>query len=388
MRRKRTLSRSHHSRSDGPIRVLMVITDLKVGGTPLDVLRLATGLPRDRFRILVVSLADVGPIGERLRAAGIPVDACLARSAFDVRAIARLYRIVRTFRPDVVHSLLFHANVAARLVAPAAGVPASRIVCGILTVECERRWHLRVENLTCRRCRCVIGNSDSVVNHLNRAAHVPPSRLRLIHGAIDVYAMAAARPVPRHELGVPDGIPLLLWVGRMDPVKGLDELVDAAALVRRHTPIQALLVGEGAYESCVRQRIARAGAAEFIHVLGRRDDVAALLATADLFVFPSRTEGLPNALIEAMAAGKPIVTTDAPGCRDLIRNEETGLIVHVGDVRALAGAVERLLADTGLRSHLGAAAVRWAQAHCRWPVAAVKWATLYEEAAMQTRITS
>ncbi|MGB9623789.1 MAG: glycosyltransferase [Phycisphaerae bacterium] len=362
-----------------PIRLLIVITDLKVGGTPLDVLRLATSLPRDRFRVLVVPLADVGPVGERLQAAGIPVAPCNARSARDVRALLRLYRTIRAFRPDIVHALLFHANVAARLVAPAAGVPADRIVCSILTVERERLWHLRGETLTCRRCRWIVGNSRSVVDHLHRAAHVPRRRLRLIRGAIDTTTIAAARPIPRRDLGVPEGVPLVLWVGRMDPVKGLDELIQACAMLRERLPIHVLLAGEGTYESAVRRRIAVLGASSFVHRLGRRDDVAALLATADLFAFPSRSEGLPTALMEAMAAGKPIVTTDAPGCRDLIRHGQTGLTVPVGDARALADAMARLLDDADLSRRLGAAAAAWALANCDWPAALRQWIALYEE---------
>lgn len=371
-----------------PIRILILITDLQVGGTPLDVLRLATGLPKDRFRVLVVSLADVGPIGERLLAAGIPVEPCHARNAYDFRALGRLYRILRTFRPDVVHSLLFHANIAARLIGPAAGVPIDRIVCGILTVERERPWHLRGENLTCRRCRCVIGNSPSVVDHLHGAAHVPRSRLRLIRGAIDVDAIARAQPIARHDLGVPDGVPIILWVGRMDPVKGLEVLVEASALLARQHAVRVLLAGEGAYEATVRRRIAEANAGEFVRLLGRRDDVAALLATADLFVFPSLTEGLPNALIEAMAAGVPIVTTDAPGCRDLIRHGHTGLIVPAGAVRELAAAMDRVLSQAELRGRLGAAAAEWAREHCRWSSALPKWVALYEETAAHSGAAS
>ncbi len=362
-------------------RILYVITDLNVGGTPLDVLRLATSLPRDRFRPLVVSLADVGPIGRRLQAAGVAVEACGARGVRDVRALWRLRRIIRAFRPDVVHSLLFHANIAVRIVGPMAGVPADRIVCSILTVETERHWHLRVENLTCRACRFVIGNSRSVVDHLHRAGRVPRSRLRWMPGGIDVDGVAGAAPLDRQALDIPAGIPIVLWVGRLDPVKGLDELVEAAVLLRRRTAAQFLLVGEGSYEAAVRQRVARAGAGECVRLLGRRDDVPSLLAAADVFVFPSRAEGLPNALIEAMAAAKAIVATDAPGCRDLIRHEQSGLLVPVGDPAALAAGVERLLRDADLRLRLGTAASAWARAHCDWTVIRRDWAALYERVA-------
>lgn len=367
------------------IRLLLLITDLKVGGVPLHVLRLATSLPRDRFRVRVVSLADIGPVGERLLAAGIPVDACDAVSARDARALLRLAGYVRRYRPHVLHAVLFHANIAARLVGPIAGVAPGRIVCEIQTVERERRWHLPVDGLTCRLCRFVVGNSQSVVEHLHRAAHIPRSRLWLIRGGVDVERVAAAAPADRAALGVPPGAPLVLWVGRIDRVKGLDELVDAMTTIWHRTGAHLVLAGEGEYADVLRVRIARSRADAYVHAIGRRDDVPALLAAADVFAFPSYTEGLPNALMEAMAAGRAIVTTDVPGCHDLITHGQTGLLAPPHDAPALARAIERLLSDAALRGRLGAAASAWVRRHCNWVTTARHWAHRYEAIASSSR---
>jgi len=364
------------------VRILFVITDLKVGGVPLHLLRLATALDRRRFSVAVVSLADIGPVGERLLRAGIPVGACEAAGPWDARALGRLYAYIRARRPDILHSLLFHANVACRLVGPAAGIPIRRILCEIQTAEYERPWHLSLDGATVRLCRLEIGNSPSVIRHLYRRAHIPHRRLRLIEGGVDVGAIAAAGPADRAALGVSPDTSLVLWVGRLDPVKGLDELVDAAKLVRQGGGRAVfLLAGAGGYEPALRRRITSTGAEEYVRLLGRRDDVASLLKAADVFAFPSRTEGLPNALMEAMAAGAAIVTTDAAGCRDLVRNEQTGLVVRVGDTPALAAAIRRLLADRALRERLGAAAAAFARDRCSWTKAVARYTELYEEVA-------
>lgn len=364
------------------MRILYVITDLKVGGVPLHLLRLATALDPRRFTVAVASLADIGPVGERLLRAGIQVGACEAAGPWDARALGRLYGYIRARRPHILHSLLFHANVACRLVGPVAGVPIRRILCEIQTAEYERPWHLSLDGATVRLCRLEIGNSPSVICHLHRHAHIPHRRLRLIEGGVDVEAIAAARPADRAALGVSPDAPLVLWVGRLDPVKGLDELVDAAKILREGgaTPT-FLLAGAGRYEATLRRRIASVGAQEYVRLLGRRDDVASLLKAADVFAFPSRTEGLPNALMEAMAAGASIVTTDAAGCRDLVRNGETGLVVPVGDAAALAAAIRRLLEDRALRQRLGAAAAVFARDRCSWTAAVARYAELYEEVA-------
>jgi glycosyltransferase involved in cell wall biosynthesis len=356
----------------------MVITDLEVGGVPLHVLRLAPALPRDRFEVRVISLAGLGPVGERLRDAGIIVDACDATGPADVRALARLAGHMRRFRPDVVQALLFHASVAARTVAPLAGIPPRRVICEIQTVERERRWHLTVDGLTCRWCRCVVGNSESVVAHLRREAHIPRARLQCIPGGVDVATFAAARPLDRAPLGVADDESIVLWVGRLDPVKGLDELIEATAALRDKHHVRLLLAGTGAYEQHVRSVIRCLDAGSFVHLLGRRDDIPQLLATADVFALPSHTEGLPNALMEAMAAGRAVVATDIPGCRDLIAHEQTGLLVPPRDPQALAEAMGRLLADADARRTLGHTAQMWIAHHRSWSTTVDAWIRLYE----------
>ena len=122
------------------------------------------------------------------------------------------------------------------------------------------------------------------------------------------------------------------------------------------------------------------GLATHVHLLGTRDDVPKLLKAADVFVLPSRTEGLPNALLEAMAAGCAIVTTDVPGCHDLVTHDETGLLVPYGDTSLLANAVLDLLGDTALATRLGRAAV--AAVERDWHVERTwrEYAAVYEEA--------
>jgi len=363
---------------DRPIRLTYVITDLELGGVPLHLHRLATRLPRDRFDPCVISLARMGPVGEMLLSDGIEVSACGARRASDLRALGRLWRLLRLRPPRILHSFLFHANTACRVIGPLAGVPLGRIICEIQTAEIERRWHLVVDNLTCRLCRFEIGNSPSVVAHLCRYAHLPASRVRCEWGAVDVAAIESAEPASRGAFGLPEDEPVVIWTGRLDPVKGFEEMLAAFADVCRSRPAWLVLVGDGPYRPTVEGLIRTHGLQARVKMLGRRTDVPRLLKMADAFLFCSRTEGLPNALLEAMAAGLPVVTTDAPGCRDVVIDGRTGLVAPAGEAGALSGKLSRLLLDRGEMRRLGQQGQGFVCDYLNAAGLAVRWGRLYD----------
>lgn len=326
-------------------RILLVITDLEVGGVPLHLLRLARFLNQQDWHVDVVSLSAGGQVGEMLLAEGITVHTCEANHSFDWRVFERLAQLIEAQQPDIVHSLLFHANLASRIACLLGGFPRNRLICEIQTVEIERRWHLWVDRFLHRLCRTTVCNSESVRKHLHDNAGIPNDRLVVIEGGVDVESISSAQPLPTDQWQTSAEDALLLWVGRMDPIKGLDTLVDAVANVARNRAVKLLLVGDGPERTRIQSRVADLSLQQSVRFLGMRNDVHQLIRTADLFVFPSRTEGMPNALLEAMAGRLPIVATDVPGCRDLVTNGKTGRLVKVDDAQALANAIDVALAD-------------------------------------------
>jgi len=333
--------------------ILFVITDLNVGGVPLHLHRLAVEMRRRGFQTTVVSLALPGPMAGRLLDDGVGVHSCGGVGGWDFRVIGKLAEMMRLERPNLVHALLFHANLASRRAAKKAGIPPDRILCEIQTVEVERRWHLWVDRFTHRGCRLTIGNSPSVIDHLATRAHIPRDRLHLVRGGIDPKRLADAPAVDRATLPVQSDARIVLWTGRLDPIKGLDVLLRAFARVDAAHNAHLLLAGDGPIRRQIERDIATLGLTDRVHLLGTRSDVPSLLKAADVFTLPSRTEGLPNALLEAMAAGLPIVTTNAPGCRDLIDDSRTGLVVPYGNTAALTAALTELLTNRDRATQLG-----------------------------------
>jgi glycosyltransferase involved in cell wall biosynthesis len=163
------------------------------------------------------------------------------------------------------------------------------------------------------------------------------------------------RPDPelRRELAAGSDDLLFLTTARLDLQKGLDVLLHAAGSVGG---ARFLVAGTGDEHARLEREAAALGLGERLLFLGHRDDIPALLAATDAFVLPSLFEGTPLALLEAMAAGKPVVTSAIPGTDELVADGETGLLVPAGDADALAAALRRIVADPELRARLGAAA--------------------------------
>ncbi len=338
------------------MRVMLLVTDLERGGTPLRIADLARGLRAAGVEAIVGCLAPPGPVSAELESEGVPTFACDARSARDLMAVKHLWQHVRRLRPDLIHSTLMHANVAARLVGLVARVP---VVSSTATIEVERRWHRTLELLTARLDRGHIVNSVALAEHVVRAfrlprrhVHVVPPSLRLPR-LVDRAAARAALGIPEHEF-------VVAWVGRFDPVKRLDLLIRCAEIMK-DVPSRFLLVGDGPSRAALEDMLRLSSAHKIAHLLGWRADVGPILSAADAFLFPSLTEGMPNAVLEAMACGLPVVASDIPVLRELSGDEGRLLIINGGRPRDFADALLGLREDEQARQALGRRAAAWAR---------------------------
>ena len=336
-----------------PAKVCLVITDLDVGGAERALVALALGLDRNRWAPSVVCLAGEGALAEVLRQSEIPVTCLGVNSKRPIAAVTALARVLRRERPSLIQSFLFHANIATRLSSLLVGRPP--VLGGIRVAERQRRWHLTLDRLTARLTVGSVCVSNGVRRFSIDRGGLDPDRLVVIPNGVDLARFDSAEPVDHSTLGIPPGAILTLYVGRLDPQKGLDTLLDAAAIVSRASPDWHLaLVGDGPLRTTLQaQATALPDLAGRVHWLGRRDDVPGLLRGADMLVLPSRWEGMPNVVLEAMAAGCPVVGSRVEGTEDLIIPESTGWLVPPDQVQPLAGALIEAAQDSERRRAFG-----------------------------------
>lgn len=347
------------------VRVLQFITNLFIGGTERQVTSLTGRLDTSRFEPYVGCLIRQGQLLDEIIRLGILVAEYRVRRLYGARTLwegLRLARDLRRMRIDVVHTYTFHGNVFAIPAARLAGVSA--VVASIRDRGVDLSpWHERAQHAVCRLAHRIAVNSQGLRRRLVAQGH-DPARIVVIRNGID---MSKFRPRSRshqlrRELGLPADAPVVAVFSRLIPVKGLDYFLEAAARVAARAPeARFLVVGDNqahnvGYRTTLERATARLGLEGRVVFAGWRLDVPNLLAETTVSVLPSVIdEGLPNVVLEAMAAGVPVVATDVEGSTEALENEVTGLVVRPRDADALADAICRFLETPSLAARFGAA---------------------------------
>jgi glycosyltransferase involved in cell wall biosynthesis len=348
-----------------PLRLLKVVPTLMCGGTETQVMTLCRSLEPSRFDLEFACLRRVGPYVDEVVARRIPLTEypiASFRSAGTLAQQARFARHLRRRRTEIVHAYSFYGNVFAIPPARLARVPvviASIRDLGLYLTPMQKR----LQRYVCRLAHCVLVNAEAVKRWLVDDGY-DAANIVVIRNGVDLGRFSEL-PEPdriRRELGVPRDVPLVAVVSRLNRLKGLEQFLEAAAVVSGRFPdARFIVVGEPpphdpGYLDDLKTLARDLGIASRVTFTGLRSDVPALLASVDVAVMPSLNEALSNALLEAMAAGAPLVATRVGGTPEALIDGETGLLVPPDDVRSLAAAVVRLLEAPDLAARLGRAA--------------------------------
>jgi glycosyltransferase involved in cell wall biosynthesis len=345
------------------IRVLEVLATLKRAGAERMAVTLACGLDRDRFETAVATLYDPFPGGFEpvLEQAGIRSWALGKRRGFDPRMVPRLFRVMREFRPSIVHthSYVLRYSLPAAL---AAGVGAmAHTVHNVASreVDLPGRW---LHRLAFRGRVAPVAIGKQVGRSIQEDYGVPPAAV--IPNGIDTEAFyrPQLREPWRRAHGFSAGDFLVVSVARLDPQKEPLGLIRAfAAALGRDERSRLILAGDGSLRDAARDEAARLDLGGRVHFLGVQSNVAELLAAADIFALFSSYEGNPVAVMEAMAAGLPVLATAVGGVPEIVSHGETGLLVPAGDRDAFAASLLALAADLPRRSAMSELARRRAR---------------------------
>jgi glycosyltransferase involved in cell wall biosynthesis len=262
----------------------------------------------------------------------------------DLGALSALTAAIRGLGASVFHAHL-HWPLACKYgiaAASAARVPAI-VATAQLHVEIGRAGfvdlqHRMISPLVSR----YIAVSRDVAAHLVRRFHVPEAKIVAIPNAVDEPEIAAGLMRPATDWPVPAERKAVLVLARLEQEKGVDVAIDAIA---QTAGVDLVVAGTGSCRAVLEAKVTQLGLTHRVFFLGHRDDPASLLARAHVFVLPSHVEGLPLSVLEAMAAGVPVIATDIGGTREAVEHEKTGLLVAPGDARALAAAIERVIAE-------------------------------------------
>ncbi|MFN3476458.1 MAG: glycosyltransferase [Candidatus Methylomirabilales bacterium] len=347
------------------IKLAYVIPNLDLGGTERQLVALAKGLDRSRFLPVVFCLTATGPLVADLEETGVKVRCFGLRGLKVWRNPIRVARCLLAFsadlkkeKPEIVHGLLFHAYILAAFVARIARVPiviASRRSLGYFKVG--KPHYLLAERLANRMTDLIVANSEAVKEDVIRQEKVEPAKVRVVYNGIDpsLYDVPAD-PALRAELKIPEEAKIVGVVANLIHYKGHRSFLKACQTIKRkHGAVKFLLIGDGPLRGQLEELARELGLEQDVRFLGSRHDIPELLALMDVAVLPSLEEGFPNAVLEAMAAGKPVVATRVGGVPEAVIHGETGLLVPPKDPQALADAILALLDDPPRAEEMGKA---------------------------------
>lgn len=368
-------------RAAARLRVMFVIATLDPHGAERQMAALVAGLDRRRFEPTVCCLTREGPLRARLDATGVPVSCLRKRGRFDAGVFFRLVAAMRRFRPHLVHTWLFTSNLWGRLAARAAGVP-----CVVASERAADRWKTRAHFWLDRRLAswtdAILANSEGVREFCVERAGVPARKVLVIRNGIDLARFdAAMKGEPAAPLPGRDG-PVVGAVARLEEQKGHEHLLRAfALLLQGGRQAELWLVGDGPLRPRLESLAEGLGIAGRVKFLGARPDVPALLARMDVLALSSLWEGLPNAVIEAMAAGLPVAATDVDGVPEAAVDGRTALLVPPRNPAALTQAMATLLDDPALRQRMGRAGRERAEKEFAMPRMVQETSRVYEKLA-------
>jgi glycosyltransferase involved in cell wall biosynthesis len=370
-----------------PLRILHVIESLGRGGAERQLVNQILAHDRSSIQSSVIVLNPPLHLAHELKTAGVAITTFdLPRFRDFTRAIFRLTAMVKALKPDIIHTWLTRADIYGRIAAMLGGrIP---VISGIhapiyaptmyLDNPQQKRWKLalirQLDRWSGYLAKTIyVGCSYDAADSTSKALSIPPERLRVIYNSINISNATSNHSGKK-----------IITVGRMIPQKGQIYLINAMpAILAQHPDATLDIVGEGPLRSELEQQVLSLGIGHAVRFLGVRSDVPDLLASSDVFAFPSLWEGLGIVMLEALAAGLPVVASNIAVLREIVDDGQQGLLVQTQHPQALAQAIINLLADPDERRSMGQSGRRKILERFDINVTVSQWTELYQELALK-----
>lgn len=325
--------------------ILYLSTSSGPGGAERVISNLASSLDPERYRA-ILCLFHPGWIQERSESRGVRTYIIPTHGMTDWRWARRFKRLLRQEQVDLIHAHEFDANVQGTFVAAMTRIPLVATVHGKnyfwkkLRRRLAYRWVSRLANM--------VAVSENLKQFIVETIGVSPDRIKVLYNGVDALPPCECADVDevRKELDLPENDQIVGVVGNLYPVKGHQYLIAGIPAILENCPNTSFVfAGRGQLETELKEQVQRLGLDKRVHFLGLRQDIPRILALLDVFVLPSLSEGLSMAILEAMAAGKPVVATQVGGNPELVLDGETGFLVPPRNSQALVASLVSLLTN-------------------------------------------
>lgn len=333
------------------IKIAHIITDLDIGGAEIMLFRTLCNAS-DKYEHFVISLLSIGSVGNMIKKKGYKIYTLnLKRWNFPI-SFMKLILILKNERPHIVHNYLFHADILGRIAATIMRVPI--VISSLRNENIGGRLRERILGMTDFCVDKVTAVSQNVAKtHISKGT-TRKDKISVIYNGLE---LSDDRPTDisslRQNMHIGNDSFILLTIASLEIKKGHIFLLNTVEILKgKGYNIMLIIVGEGRERNRLEEEIINKRLNNEVILTGEKNNISELLSMSNLFILPSIWEGLPNALLEAMAAGLPVIATRVGGVPEVITDNETGLLVESKDSGALAEAIERMIKDGPLRERL------------------------------------
>ena len=334
-------------------KILHLITGLDVGGAEMMLLKTLPKIQTD-FDNRVCCIMGHGPIGQKLKTAGIPVYYLDLKNIFDFSVILKFKKSVKNFQPDILVTYLIHADLFGRMLGKIFGI--KKIVCSQRGSLLQWEYLRFFDRLTRFLVTKYIVQTETAKKDLMRKLRVAENKFVVIPNGIDTEGFNFEINVKdkKSELKINPKNINIICVSKLRDGKGHKYLLKAfEESYNKNKNVNLMLVGDGEKREKLLDQIENYESKNNIYFLGDRSDVKEILKISDIFILPTLGEGMSNAIMEAMASGLPIITTDIEVNKELIENNKTGILIPIKNIHEISVSVEKLISDPNYANSLG-----------------------------------